>query len=71
MTETGKTRRIGIVVPHAEDKVPPEGPIMYPGVTFVPKGVGVRALTPEGYDPAMAAIVPAAVSALTFSRPPA
>jgi arylmalonate decarboxylase len=33
---------------------------MYPDVTFVPRGVGVRALTPEGYDPAMAAIVPAA-----------
>jgi arylmalonate decarboxylase len=51
---------IGLVVPHAEDKVPAEGPIMYPDVTFVPRGVGVRALTPEGYDPAMAAIVPAA-----------
>jgi arylmalonate decarboxylase len=33
---------------------------MYPDVTFVPRGVGVRALTPEGYAPAMAAIVPAA-----------
>ena len=55
-----KATRIGIVVPHAQDRVPPEGPIMYPDVTFVPKGVGVRALTPEGYDPAMAAIVPAA-----------
>src|SRR5262249_9695427 len=51
---------IGLVVPHAEDKVPAEGPIMYPDVTFVPRGVGVRALTPEGYDPAMAAIAPAA-----------
>ena len=51
---------IGLVVPHAEDKVPAEGPIMYPDVTFVPRGVGVRALTPEGYDPAMAAILPAA-----------
>jgi arylmalonate decarboxylase len=51
---------IGLVVPFAEDKVPAEGPIMYPDVTFVPRGVGVRALTPEGYDPAMAAIRPAA-----------
>src|SRR5712671_7368166 len=51
---------IGLVVPFAEDKVPDEGPVMYPGVTFVPRGVGVRALTPEGYDPAMAAILPAA-----------
>jgi arylmalonate decarboxylase len=51
---------IGLVVPHAEDTVPAEGPIMYPNVTFVPRGVGVRALTPEGYEPAMAAILPAA-----------
>jgi arylmalonate decarboxylase len=34
---------------------------MYPDVTFVPRGVGVRALTPEGYAPAMAAILPAAL----------
>jgi len=51
---------IGLVVPFAEDKIPDEGPIMYPDVTFVPRAVGVRALTPEGYDPAMAAIRPAA-----------
>jgi arylmalonate decarboxylase len=51
---------IGLVVPFAHDEVPIEGLTMYPGVTFVPKGVGVRALTPEGYDPAMAAILPAA-----------
>lgn len=55
-----KRRRIGIVVPHADNRVPPEGPIMYPDIEFVPRGVGVKALTPEGYDPAMAAIVPAA-----------
>jgi arylmalonate decarboxylase len=55
-----KRPTIGLVVPFAEDRVPAEGPIMYPDVTFVPRGVGVRALTPEGYDPAMAAIVPAA-----------
>ncbi len=55
-----KRPTIGLVVPHAEDTVPAEGPIMYPDVRFVPRGVGVRALTPEGYDPAMAAIRPAA-----------
>ena len=55
-----KRPTIGLVVPFAEDRVPAEGPIMYPDVTFVPRGVGVRALTPEGYEPAMAAIVPAA-----------
>jgi arylmalonate decarboxylase len=51
---------IGLVVPFAHDEVPIEGVKMYPGVSFMPKGVGVRALTPEGYEPAMAAILPAA-----------
>ena len=55
-----RTITIGLVVPTAEHKVPPEAPIMYPDVTFVARGVGVRALTPEGYEPAMAAILPAA-----------
>ena len=51
---------IGLVVPFAADTVPFEGPLMYPGVRFVPRGVGVRALTPEGYEPAWNAIMPAA-----------
>jgi arylmalonate decarboxylase len=51
---------IGLVVPFATDEVPFEGPIMYPGVRFIPRGVGVRALTPDGYAPAFDAIVPAA-----------
>jgi arylmalonate decarboxylase len=51
---------IGLVVPFAADEVPFEGPIMYPGVRFIPRGVGVRNLTPGGYDPAFDAIVPAA-----------
>ena len=55
-----KTITIGRVVPTAEDKIPAEAPVMYPDVTFVARGVGVRALTPEGYEPAMAAILPAA-----------
>ena len=40
--------------------MPFEGPIMYPGVRFIARGVGVRALTPEGYEPAWNAILPAA-----------
>ena len=44
-----KNATIGLVVPHAEDKVPAEGHQMYPGQRFIPKGVGVRSLTPEGY----------------------
>ncbi len=54
------TATIGLVVPFADDRVPGEGPLMYPDVKFLARGVGVRALTPEGYEPAMAAIVPAA-----------
>ena len=55
-----KHLKIGLVVPFATDKVPVEGPMMYPDVTFIPRGVGVRALTPEGYDAAWDGILPAA-----------
>ena len=55
-----KHHTIGLVVPFATDEVPFEGPIMYPGVRFIPRGVGVRALTPEGYEPAWNAILPTA-----------
>jgi arylmalonate decarboxylase len=51
---------IGLVVPFAEDKIPPEGNQMYPGMTFLPRGVGVRSLTPEGYAAAFDAIPAAA-----------
>jgi arylmalonate decarboxylase len=51
---------IGLVVPQAEDKVPAEGQQMYPNQRFVPKGVGVRSLTPEGFAAAFDAIMPAA-----------
>jgi len=51
---------IGLVVPFATDAVPDEGLQMYPGVRFVPRGVGVRSLTPTGYDSACDAILPAA-----------
>jgi len=52
--------KIGLVVPTPEDRVPPEGALMYPDVTFVPHGTGVASLTPEGYDKAVDKIVPAA-----------
>jgi arylmalonate decarboxylase len=51
---------IGLVVPFAEDRVPDEGLQMYPDAHFVPRGVGVRSLTPEGYAAAFDAILPAA-----------
>ena len=52
--------RIGLVVPWATDNVPPEAAEMYPGVQFIARGVNVQALTPEGYESAWHAIVPAA-----------
>jgi arylmalonate decarboxylase len=51
---------IGLVVPFASDTVPDEGLQMYPDVRFIPRGVGVRSLTPQGYDSACEAILPAA-----------
>ncbi len=57
---TARDLTIGLVVPFATDEVPFEGPIMYPGVRFIPRGVGVRALTPEGYELAWNGILPAA-----------
>jgi arylmalonate decarboxylase len=53
---------IGLVVPFAADTVPDEGLQMYPDVRFIPRGVGVRSLTPTGYDSACEAILPAAES---------
>jgi arylmalonate decarboxylase len=53
-------RTIGLVVPFATDKVPDEGVQMYPDARFLPRGVGVRSLTPTGYDSAWEGIVPAA-----------
>jgi arylmalonate decarboxylase len=58
--DMGKDFTIGLVVPFATDKVPEEGLQMYPGVRFLPRGVGVRSLTPTGYDSACDAILPAA-----------
>ena len=55
-----KPLTIGLVVPFSTDRVPEEGPMMYPDVEFVAKGVGVRSLTPEGYDAAWNGILPAA-----------
>jgi arylmalonate decarboxylase len=51
---------IGLVVPFAIDTVPDEGLTMYPGMRFIARGVGVRSLTPAGYDGAWEGILPAA-----------
>jgi arylmalonate decarboxylase len=51
---------IGLVVPFATDTVPDEGLQMYPDTRFIARGVGVRSLTPTGYDGAWNGILPAA-----------
>lgn len=55
-----KKHRIGMTVPFAENRVPDEGLVMYPDVEFVPRGTGVRSLTPEGYDAAVDKMIPGA-----------
>jgi len=55
-----KPLRIGLVVPWATDTVPSEATEMYPHAEFHARGVGVKALTPEGYESAWHAILPAA-----------
>jgi arylmalonate decarboxylase len=55
-----RKRRIGIVVPTADDRVSPEGPVMYPDVEFIARGTGVTSMTPQGYDDAVDKILPAA-----------
>ena len=45
------TPTIGMIVPPEGDDVPPEAPALYPqGVRFIARGLGLKRLTPEGYD---------------------
>jgi arylmalonate decarboxylase len=56
----GKNVTIGLVSPHSNDNIPADGPGLYPDMKFIAKGVGVKSLTPEGYESAWNSIVPAA-----------
>jgi arylmalonate decarboxylase len=52
---------LGLIFPPANTPVPPEAKLMYPsGVRFLPTGVGLERMTPEGYDKVVDRIVPAA-----------
>lgn len=42
--------RIGMIVPPTAGEVPPEPPLLYPGLDFVAAGLGLDRLTPQGYD---------------------
>jgi arylmalonate decarboxylase len=51
---------IGLVAPEAVDTIPAEAVVMYPGVTFISRGIGLRSLSAAGYDEAIGRVVPAA-----------
>jgi len=52
---------MGMIFPPANYPVPPEATLLYPtGVKFLAEGVGLPAMTPEGYDSVVPKIVPAA-----------
>ena len=53
---------LGLIFPPANYEIPPEYRRMYPtGVQFVGIGVGLPAMTPEGYDSVIDKIVPTAI----------
>jgi arylmalonate decarboxylase len=61
LAATGE-RTLGLIYPPANYPVPPEAKRMYPtGVRFLSIGVGLPAMTPEGYDSVIDKIVPSAV----------
>ena len=59
-----KNITIGLVVPFAQDKVPEEGPLMYPGVRFIP--VIPRSVSRSAFDWTGAFLTTAGVGVLTF-----
>jgi len=55
-------RTLGMIFPPANYQIPPEYHRMYPtGVRFLGIGVGLPAMTPEGYDSVIGKIVPTAI----------
>ena len=53
--------KLGLIFPVADTPVSPEAKVMYPtGITFLPHSLGLKELTPEGYDTVVDKIAPAA-----------
>lgn len=44
------TTPIGLLVPPADGAVPADAAVVYPGLSFRAHGLGLREMTPEGYD---------------------
>ena len=51
---------IGLVVPEAADSIPAEAGLMYPGITFIARGIGLQSLSTAGYEEAIERVIPAA-----------
>lgn len=52
---------LGMIFPPADAQIPPEAHRMYPtGIRFLGKGIGLKAMTPAGYDAVIDKIAPAA-----------
>ena len=54
-------RVLGLIAP-VDVAVPPEAGLLYPGVRFEGRSLGLRTMTPEGYDQVLERISPAAVA---------
>jgi arylmalonate decarboxylase len=53
---------MGMIFPPLHYPVPPEAKALYPsGVTFLAEGLGLPAMTPDGYDSVVPKIVPSAI----------
>jgi len=53
--------KLGLIYPVADTPVSPEAKAMYPtGIQFLPHSLGLKELTPEGYDTVVDKIAPAA-----------
>lgn len=53
---------IGLIVPPAEGNVPPDGPVLFPHVRFIARGLGLASVTPQGYDDVIDSVVRHAVA---------
>jgi arylmalonate decarboxylase len=51
---------IGLVMPEAVGAVPAEAAVMYPHLRMIAHGIGLRSLSPAGYDEAIERVVPVA-----------